>query len=173
MEVAQIRAEHGTFQKRIVNKYLWAYRSWNALSIKFSKKNFGGILRPKSVRRPLVIGLIYGSRANKKFDTAFWVFWTMSGPLRHSDSLFLSRDDCVNNFHVWKPVDAKRGPQDIVIYRNSPRAFSVVQKPWGWTHFSVQKPRGASGGGGLVSVQSDTCINSACCLGNFLSNLWP
>ena len=32
------------------------------LSIKFSKKNFGGILRPKSVRRPLVIGLIYGLR---------------------------------------------------------------------------------------------------------------
>ena len=32
------------------------------LSIKFSKKNFGGILRPKSVRRPLVIGQIYGLR---------------------------------------------------------------------------------------------------------------
>ena len=28
------------------------------LSIKFSKKDFGGILRPKSVRRTLVIGLI-------------------------------------------------------------------------------------------------------------------
>ena len=30
-----------------------------------------GILRPKSVRRTLVIGLIYGLRANKQFDTAF------------------------------------------------------------------------------------------------------
>ena len=35
------------------------------LSIKFSKRNFGGILRPKSVQRPFVIGIIYGSgRAN-------------------------------------------------------------------------------------------------------------
>ena len=32
------------------------------LPIKLSKKNFGGILRPKSVRRALVIGLIYGPR---------------------------------------------------------------------------------------------------------------
>ena len=31
----------------------------------------GGILRPKSVRRTLVIGLIYGPRANKQFDIAF------------------------------------------------------------------------------------------------------
>ena len=30
-----------------------------------------GILRPKSVRRTLVIGLIYGPRANKQFDIAF------------------------------------------------------------------------------------------------------
>ena len=41
------------------------------LSIKFSKKDFGGILEPKSVRRTLVIGLIYGTRANKQFDIAF------------------------------------------------------------------------------------------------------
>ena len=41
------------------------------LSIKLSKKNFEGILRPKSVRRKLVIGLIYGPRANKQFDIAF------------------------------------------------------------------------------------------------------
>ena len=41
------------------------------LSIKFSNKNFGGILRPKSVRRTLVIVLIYGPRANKQFDVAF------------------------------------------------------------------------------------------------------
>ena len=41
------------------------------LSTKLSKKNFGGILRPKSVRRTLVIGLICGPRANKQFDIAF------------------------------------------------------------------------------------------------------
>ena len=41
------------------------------LSIKFSKKNFVGILRPESLRRSLVIGQIYGPRENKKFDIAF------------------------------------------------------------------------------------------------------
>ena len=41
------------------------------LFIKLSKKNFGGILRPKFVRRTLVMGLIYGLRANKHFDIAF------------------------------------------------------------------------------------------------------
>ena len=30
-----------------------------------------GILGPKSVRRTLVIGLIYGPRANKQFDLMF------------------------------------------------------------------------------------------------------
>ena len=30
-----------------------------------------GILRPKSVRKTLVMGLIYGPRANKQFDIAF------------------------------------------------------------------------------------------------------
>ena len=42
------------------------------LSIKLSKKNFGGILlRPKSVRRTLVIGLIYRPGVNKQFDIGF------------------------------------------------------------------------------------------------------
>ena len=41
------------------------------LSIKLSKKNFGGILRPKSVRRILVTGLVYGLRANKQLDIVF------------------------------------------------------------------------------------------------------
>ena len=54
------------------------------LSIKLSKKNFRGILRPKSVGRTLVIGLIYGPRANKQFDM---VFWSWPGPMGHSDSL--------------------------------------------------------------------------------------
>ena len=39
--------------------------------MKFSKKDFGEILRPKSVTRTLSIGLIYGPRANKQFDIAF------------------------------------------------------------------------------------------------------
>ena len=41
------------------------------LSINLSKKNFRVILRPKSVRSALVIGIIYGSRANKQFNIAF------------------------------------------------------------------------------------------------------
>ena len=41
------------------------------LSIKPSKKNVGGMLRPKSARRTLVIRLIYGPRANKRFAIAF------------------------------------------------------------------------------------------------------
>ena len=47
------------------------------------------------------------------------------------------------------------GPKDIVIYWPGPRTFSVVQKPWGWAHILVQKPRG---GGGMVTGQIDTCI---------------
>ena len=47
------------------------------------------------------------------------------------------------------------GPKDIVIYWPGPREFSVVQKPWGWAHISVQKPRVA---GGMVTGQIDTCI---------------
>ena len=42
-----------------------------SISINFSKKNLGGILRPKSVRRTFVIGLIYETRATKQFDIAF------------------------------------------------------------------------------------------------------
>ena len=57
------------------------------LSIKLSKKNFEGILRPKSVRRTLVMGLIYEPRENKQFDIVFRAFWTSPGPPRHSDSL--------------------------------------------------------------------------------------
>ena len=48
------------------------------------------------------------------------------------------------------------GPRDIVIYRPGPRASaSVVQKPWGWAHISVQNP-GVTGG--MVTGQIDTCI---------------
>ena len=50
------------------------------------------------------------------------------------------------------------GPRDIVIYLPGPRAFSVLQKPWGWAHILVQKPRGARGG--MVTGQIDTCITT-------------
>ena len=42
-------------------------------------------------------------------------------------------------------------PKDIVIYWPGPRAFSVVQKPWGWAHISVQKPLCARGRDGNQS----------------------
>ena len=45
------------------------------------------------------------------------------------------------------------GPRDIILHWPGARAFSVVQKPRGWAHISVQKPRGARGG------QIDTCIS--------------
>ena len=63
MEVDQIRVEDGTFQKCTVNKQL----SLQTLHLSIKLR---GILRPKSVRRTLVIGLIYGPRANKQFDIA-------------------------------------------------------------------------------------------------------
>ena len=47
------------------------------------------------------------------------------------------------------------GPRDIVVYWLEPRAFSVVQKQWGWAHILVQKP-GVPGG--MVTSQIDTCI---------------
>ena len=33
------------------------------------------------------MGLIYGPRANMQSDVAFRVFWTLPGPIGHSDSL--------------------------------------------------------------------------------------
>ena len=50
------------------------------------------------------------------------------------------------------------GPRDIILYWPGPRAFSVVQKPRGWAHISVQKPRGARGE--MVTGQIDTCITA-------------
>ena len=58
------------------------------------------------------------------------------------------------------------GPRDIILYWPGPRAFSVVQKPRGWAHISVQKPRGARGG--MVTGQIDTCIT-----GSYELELWP
>ena len=49
------------------------------------------------------------------------------------------------------------GPRDIILYWPGPRAFSVVQKPRGWGHISVQKPPGARRG--MVTGQIDTLIN--------------
>ena len=68
------------------------------LSIKFSNKNLGGVLRPKSVRRTLAIGLIYGPRANKQFDIASLL--DFARPSMAFRQLNLSPDDCVHNFHV-------------------------------------------------------------------------
>ena len=52
------------------------------------------------------------------------------------------------------------GPRDIVIYWPGPRAFSVVQKPRGGAHISVQKPWAARAEGeGMVTGQIDTCIS--------------
>ena len=50
-------------------------------------------------------------------------------------------------------------PRDLVIYWPGPRAFSVMQKPWGWAHISVKKPQGARREG-VVTGQTDTCITS-------------
>ena len=156
-----------------------------------------GILRPKSARRTLATGKIFGPRANKQFDIAFWVFWTWLGAVGHSDSLiFKPRWLCVNtlyvdanarpqghrhllarlpgifccgkalglgthfgakaggsrrdgngsnwylhnNFHVWESGTANAWPQGHRHLYSRPRPFSVVQKPWGWAHISVQKP---------------------------------
>ena len=66
MEVDQLRVEDGTFQKCTVKLIVESTGAEMHLSIKPR-----GILRPKSVRRKLVIGLIYGPRANKQFDIAF------------------------------------------------------------------------------------------------------
>ena len=66
MEVDQIRVENWAFQKCTVNKIVESTDIDTHLSMKLR-----GILRPKSVRRTLVIGLIYGPRANKQFDIAF------------------------------------------------------------------------------------------------------
>ena len=77
MEAAQIRVEDETIQKSTVNKWLSQEKIAEStevephLSIKLLKKNFGGILRPKSVGRTLAMGLIHGPRANTQFDVAF------------------------------------------------------------------------------------------------------
>ena len=73
--------------KSVLSKIVESTDVETHLSIKLSKKNFREILRPKSVRKTLVTGLMYGPRANKQFYIAFWVFWSWPGPIGHSDSL--------------------------------------------------------------------------------------
>ena len=51
------------------------------------------------------------------------------------------------------------GPRDIVIYKHDPRAFSVVRKPWGWAHSSVQKLRYPDADFRLIFFRKD-CLNS-------------
>ena len=97
-----------------------------------------GILRPKSVRRKLVIGLAYGPRANKQFDIAFWVFWTWPGPIGHSDSLkFLSPDDCVNNLHV----DAMPSPMTSSFIGLAPGHFLLCKSPGAGHTFQCKRSR--------------------------------
>ena len=55
MKVDQIRVEDGMFQKCTVNKLLSLQTLIMHLSIKLR-----GVLRPKSVRRTLIMGLVYG-----------------------------------------------------------------------------------------------------------------
>ena len=49
--------------KVTVNKYLRLQKSKHFNIYKFSKKNFGGILRPRSVRRALVMSIFYCAKA--------------------------------------------------------------------------------------------------------------
>ena len=100
------------------------------LSMKLSKKNFRGILRPKSVSRTLVIGLIYGPRANKQFDIAFGVIWTLPYALiGNSDSLIFKPKRLLTIFMFESWLMQMPGPRDIMIYWPGPLAFSVLQKP--------------------------------------------
>ena len=71
MGVAQIRAEDGMFQKCTCQPMVESAEIGTHLSIKFLKDDFGTMLWLKSLRRTLVLGLIYGLRANKQFDKAF------------------------------------------------------------------------------------------------------
>ena len=102
---------------------------------------------------------MYGSRANKQFDIAFCVFWTLPGPIGHSDILFLGPDKTVLTIFMFESqLIQMPGPRDIVIYWPGHWAFPVVQKPRGWAHMSVEKLQGARGG--MVTGQIDTCITA-------------
>ena len=106
------------------------------------------------MRRTLVIGPVYRPRANKQFDIAFCVFWTLPGPLRHSYSLILSPDGCVKNFMFESLLMRMPGPRDIVIYMTYPAGIFYCAKDLGLgTHFNAKAP-GCPGG-----WQIDTCIN--------------
>ena len=112
------------------------------------------MLRPKSAKRTWVIELIYGSRADKQFDKVFWVFSTLLGPIGHSESLIFNCD-CVNNFHVWKPVDANARPQGHRhLFVRPPGIFCCAKAPGRGAHFGAKAP------GGMVTGQSDTCIRT-------------
>ena len=65
MEVDQLKVKMGRF-KSILSINSESTDVDMHLSMKLR-----GIVRPKSVRRTLVTGLIYGPRANKQFDIVF------------------------------------------------------------------------------------------------------
>ena len=120
----------------------------------FSMK-FRGILRPKSVRRTLVVGLIYGPRANKQFDIAFWVFWTWPGPIGHSDSLIFKPRWLCQQSSCWCKCPAQG---TLSFIGPAPGHFLLCKNPGAGHTFRCRA--GASGcrAGGMVTSQIDTCI---------------
>ena len=69
MEAAQIRAEDGTFQKCTIDKQMSLQKLKHIYEI--LKEELWRDTEAQSVRRSLVMGLIYGPRANEQFDIAF------------------------------------------------------------------------------------------------------
>ena len=104
-----------------------------------------GILRPKSVRRTFVMRLIYGPRANKQFDIAFWVFWTWPGPVGHSDSLiFKPRWLCWHSL-CWCKCSAP-GTSSFTV--STPEHFLLYKSP-GVGNILWCKSLGVPGGVGV------------------------
>ena len=72
IEVAQIRAENGRFQKCITNKYLSLRKLKSIYIYKIIKeelrKDTEDRICKETITRPFIIRLVYGPRANKQFD---------------------------------------------------------------------------------------------------------
>ena len=91
----------------------------------------------------ICVGFDLGTLHGYFFQQDFWP--NLNFPLEYQIKLVLII------FMFESQLTQMPGPRDIVIYRPHPRAFSIVQKPCGWAHISVQKPRGALGGDGNQS----------------------
>ena len=118
----------------------------------YSSTKLRGILRPKSARRTLVIGLIYRPRASKQFDIAFWVFWTWPGPVGHSDILIFKPWWLYQHSLWWCKCPATGTPSFIGL---APRHFLLCKSPGAGHTFWCKSP-GVPGG--MVTGQIDTCI---------------